>query len=295
MTKRKLNETDIMPKVDLFKLKSHYWKYFIYASTDKSMVKCTLCDCKPFSRSNNTTNMKRHLESHHKIEYQKLADEYDIKQTKLNIFDNKLQIQFRPTRSKINYLLAKMMINGLHPVSLVEDEGFRELINSIYPDYEIPSRKIMAEYIESIYVDIQNKMRMVLEKSKFIEVTTDIWPSIKYESYVALKCDLFDEDHKLVNYVLEIKCFDTESLTSDNIKSFVDAALMNWNIEDKEGAIVHEDMSVSNNASAKRAFCRSEEIITEKRNKLTCEHATELIFLNNNLKHFPNYIPTKNI
>jgi hypothetical protein len=139
--------------------------------------------------------MKRHLETQHKNVYLKLVNEEDTKQKKLNLVNNKLQFQLRPTRSQTKYLLAKIIINDLQSYSLVEDEGFRNLINSLYPDYEIPSRKKMTQSIGSIQVEIRN---IALENLKFISVTTDMWSSIKNESYVPITSHFFNEEHKLV-------------------------------------------------------------------------------------------------
>jgi len=41
--------------------------------------------------------------------------------------------------AKVTKLVCEMVARDLHPVSIIEGNGFRQLINYLEPDYQVPS------------------------------------------------------------------------------------------------------------------------------------------------------------
>lgn len=64
------------------------------------------------------------------------------------------------------------------PFQLVENTGFKALMNYLEPRYTLPSRKTLSNFlIPQLYEDQVKIVRSILDKSDYISLTTVIWTS----------------------------------------------------------------------------------------------------------------------
>jgi hypothetical protein len=139
-------------------MKSTIWKYF-----EKSIdcfKQCKLCSDKV--KASNTTNLWTHLETHHKSQYSELKkvvnnqsqliiNDEDISSSSKSTVISLIQSNLPPSEQKIDKLITNMIIIDSQPLSMVEDEGFNELINGVCPKYKIPCGNYFASSIEKNY------------------------------------------------------------------------------------------------------------------------------------------------
>ena len=52
-----------------------------------------------------------------------------------------------PRAKELTYRLAMMIAIDLHPFSIVEDVGFRQLVTALEPRYSLPSRGYLSEVV----------------------------------------------------------------------------------------------------------------------------------------------------
>ena len=156
--------------------KSVIWKFFKFVgkanAPDKTKTVCSLCldsnDVKKKGKmipyNNGTTNMKAHLERYHKTELreaeEKMMEESssksgvaraqplitDFSQTsatakKWNKAGNKWK-----TATK---LISEWVVSDSRPLTIVEDPGFKKVIEFLCPEFDVPSRKTIGVNIES--------------------------------------------------------------------------------------------------------------------------------------------------
>nr|XP_022920550.1 zinc finger BED domain-containing protein 1-like [Onthophagus taurus] len=151
----------------------------------------------------------------------------NTQQTKLSAFIK------RPVgvekEKKINDLIFKMVIKDLQPFSVVEDVGFKDLINYLEPGYKIPSRYILSNTIlDAQYSEVKNKLKEELVAAKYVSITTDGWTSRATTSYQAVTA------HYLLNWELKsgsalLGCFEChERHTAEYIKNEL-YSLITWN------------------------------------------------------------------
>jgi len=78
-----------------------------------------------------------------------------------------------------------MIALDCHPFSIVDDEGFINLIRQLEPRYTIPSRKYITEkVVTKIYMDLKEKVSCGVEYFSF---TTDVWSTcVSNESLLSL-------------------------------------------------------------------------------------------------------------
>jgi H2-forming N5,N10-methylenetetrahydromethanopterin dehydrogenase-like enzyme len=76
-----------------------------------------------------------------------------------------------------------MVVKDLQPMSIiVNDSGFRNLIETLDKRYHLPSRSTISMRLSQLYSDIQTKLQLQIDKSSHISLTTDIWTSIQTKS-----------------------------------------------------------------------------------------------------------------
>ena len=72
--------------------------------------------------------------------------------------------------------LAIFLVRGMHPLSMVEDEHFREFIKAIDPRIELPSRKTLSHTIlPELYAEAKARLFTELSQAEYIALTTDCW------------------------------------------------------------------------------------------------------------------------
>ncbi|XP_022165682.1 zinc finger BED domain-containing protein 1-like [Myzus persicae] len=83
--------------------------------------------------------------------------------------------------------IVKMIAEDLQPLSIVENAGFRSMIELLDSRYEIPSRRALGRtIIPNIFSSVQNKVQVLLDKAVDVAITTDVWTSLNTDSYLTL-------------------------------------------------------------------------------------------------------------
>ncbi len=90
-------------------------------------------------------------------------------------------------------LIAEMTAEDLLPISFVEGEGFKRLMNYVEPHYTVPSRKTVTARIDALYEKCACSLKDSLSKPARVAITTDSWTSLTAESYMTLTCHYINE------------------------------------------------------------------------------------------------------
>lgn len=142
--------------------------------------------------------------------------------------------QFNSTHSraiKITSLIAEMICTDNQPISIVENPGFRRLLQFLEPRYTIPGRKhFSSTVIPSIYDKVINKIKNVSDKAEYISITTDMWSSTANVDYMSLTAHFLTEDMEQVHICLDVIPFPYESHNAANIAKFINDCLQQWGL-----------------------------------------------------------------
>lgn len=151
------------------KKKSHLWTYFENYEKDPKIVVCKLCGANisrgGVGKKASTSGMINHLEINNNDENRKLqlpkrqetmhrdnnADEAKVSKRQLSLEEcSQMTKQWDvndPKAKKYHRLIAEMIALDNQAANIVERKGFRRLINSALPRYNIPSRPYFSEKI----------------------------------------------------------------------------------------------------------------------------------------------------
>jgi len=134
-----------------------------------------------------------------------------------------------------------MIVVDFQPLSIVEDQGFREFVSGLDPSFVIPSRHMLSrELLPSRYQEAVVKIKDTLNKVSAVTLTTDSWTSITTTNYLAVTAHYITEQFELGSCLLQ--CFQyTERHTAENLKSELMRVVKDWNIEGKIAAVVTDN------------------------------------------------------
>jgi len=199
--------------------RSGVWKFFTISATDNSRANCTLCNTS-YSRgkerarvsSMNTSNLRDHLKRKHPSEYQALvssetqAKEANVeksagsaaqKQPSLAAFVEKSRPwSFDcPQSLRLHRKLAEMIALDDQPFNIVNNDGFRRLMQAAEPRYTLPSDKHVREVLlPDIYTAVKAKINERLCEAEFVSVTTDTWTTpMSTESMISFTAHWLDK------------------------------------------------------------------------------------------------------
>jgi hypothetical protein len=239
--------------------KSKVWLHFEINKFDSKLAKCNLCSptAEEIKRGNGTSNLWSHLELYHKDSFNKkigkleqqsqliLIQDKKTDKTSQDSIQNKATTLFtsnKPTsKSKIDQLLAEMIIIDTQPYSIVEDNGFLALMNAAFPHYQVPCRNYFFSYIEKLFNEKIKVLTEKLKETEHVALTTDLWTSSQNEAIVTLTGHFVNKNGDLEDCVLETKSFGSARHTGENISIQLNSITDKFGITEKVLAVSHDN------------------------------------------------------
>ncbi|XP_063216906.1 zinc finger BED domain-containing protein 4-like [Bacillus rossius redtenbacheri] len=219
---------------------SHIWKFY---EKRKGEGECKVCKKRIQTPTGSTSGLLRHLKLHPAAEknYLDLTKEKATKQKEnsyrqLSIQDcvTKKQKVSEARKTIIDRKIGAMMACDFQPYSIVEDRGFKGLLNELEPGYEVPSRTTFSRSIvPKIYREEKAKLAEEIKTDvddglQSVSFTTDMWSSARQDSFISLTSHYLTKDFELKYHVLGNYHF-SGSHTALAIQEKLTAAIEEWN------------------------------------------------------------------
>ena len=99
--------------------------------------------------------------------------------------------------SAITDLIVEFVARDLHPLSLVEGDGFKQLMVYVEPGYKVLSRTHITKICRKKYDAIKEKLLASLRMASSVTLTTDIWTSRATQAYLTLTSHFLTADWKM--------------------------------------------------------------------------------------------------
>ena len=255
---------------------SAVWEFFTISEKDRRFAICKTCSS-DISRGGtttkdfNTSNLKGHLQSKHVAEYndflkldkkrqdalaaKKLQSTSSTKtQSVAAAFEKVKPLPADSARAKGGTRkIMEMIALDDQPFTVVENEGFRGVLEYFEPRYTLPSRRHMAEVcLPELYSVVADHIHDLLAGDiPAISFTTDIWSSdVSPVSMISLTAQWIDTDYNLVKTVLHSQEF-TGSHAADVIAACFETMFETWKIPKSQVHCVVRD-NARNMAKAMR-------------------------------------------
>lgn len=117
------------------------------------------------------------------------------KQSKLPAIQAQLAVggAIRASQGTVDRFLIRLICEGHHPFSLVEQPAFKEFAAALNPQYKMLSRPTVKSKIAEATADMKTKLTAHLSNIDHVATTTDCW-SAHQKSYIGVTCHWIDED-----------------------------------------------------------------------------------------------------
>ena len=224
------------------RLKSAVWKHFgVEKSSNGAVhkdkyVTCKLCSQK-VAHGGGTTNLKNHLRSNHRAQYEELYGSEDTGQTSMDTFVQKVSVKKLPHNStramELTDALLEFIARDLRPVSVVDGHGFLNLMEKAEPRYSVPCRRTVMTGLEKKYTELKRQVRGLLSGQRCVTLTTDMWTSRAGDGYFSLTSHFITDEFLM--YSSQLHCHHMPG-THDHthISAGITRALREWcvNLDD---------------------------------------------------------------
>ena len=163
------------------RLESVVWKYFgVERSSNETVQKdrrviCKLCSQK-VAHGGGTTNLKNHLWTNHRAQYEELYGSEDTGQMTMDTSH----------AMELTDVLLEFIAQDLRPVSVVDGQVFLNLVEKAEPRYSVPCRRTVMNGVDRKYCELKHTVRGFLSGQRCVMLTTDMWTSRAGDGYFSL-------------------------------------------------------------------------------------------------------------
>lgn len=145
-------------------------------------------------------------------------------------------------KNKIDNAILKLISWDFQPFTVVEDKGFKNLMQVCVPLYKIPSRKYFSNtLLPALFEEKRGILKHQLEQDALsVCLTTDSWTSPVNDSYTAVTVHYIDENFVMKSYLLE--CAEAnESHTSQYLAAEIRRVVEEWGLSQKVSIIITDN------------------------------------------------------
>lgn len=134
--------------------------------------------------------------------------------------------------NKIVKAIIYMICKDCQPFAMVERTGFRKLLKTMAPQFQIPDRTTIKRFIENKYTCVAQQLKEKI-KDKTVTLTTDVWTDLQMRSYLGVTAHFLHESKtKMVTVSLSARVMD-ERHSAEYLKEILLAVCKEWNIKEE--------------------------------------------------------------
>ena len=250
---------------------SKVWRYFGLTLEGSGKPKnsnlpvCRICFTEVSAKWGNTSNLFTHLQKKHPDKYLEVrpiklnstatstASTKEGQQTMEQCVARSQMISTSSTEhKKLTRAVTRFLAKDMLPPYAVDKSGFREMIKTINPRYQLPHKDYFSRFaISSLYAEVHTDVEKKITSSRFYySATTDLWSSCTTEPYLSYTLHVIDDEWSLQSYCLQAN-FMPVSHTGENLQDALSSTIQDWNLDETRQVVITTD-----NASNIRLACQ---------------------------------------
>ncbi|XP_076044376.1 zinc finger BED domain-containing protein 4-like isoform X2 [Oratosquilla oratoria] len=98
---------------------------------------------------------------------------------------------YKVSQEEVNSALMTFIVQGIHPVSLVEDPAFKNLVKTLNSDIDVMSQHELVHYIKELELDQKEKIKARIQQQQYICSSIDIW-STSHHGFLSIAAHWID-------------------------------------------------------------------------------------------------------
>ncbi len=188
---------------------SWVWDHFGLLDGDRGVGVCLHCDAH-IAYQQNPSNFAKHLKSVHRMRDVEIARKQRARQENRidNYFPKKSELDAQSKQKRLRTIIARWVTRRGRPLSIADDEEFREIVAMLDPNLKVPTYKTVKTHIKSLYESTVSELQKTLANPNlYYSITADCWTSITLQSYLAVTIQFLDnssEEPKITSKLLSI-------------------------------------------------------------------------------------------
>ncbi|XP_046376788.1 E3 SUMO-protein ligase ZBED1-like [Haliotis rufescens] len=133
-----------------------------------------------------------------------------------------------PRASSLTYAIMEFIIDGMLPFTTIASQAFQNLIHTLDPKTDVPSRKHLEDFLlPQMYEEGRTKVLARLENQEHVTLTTDIWSSS--ERYLTITANYISRSWQLNSFMLQTVELPVDA-TAGYISETLKTQAANWRI-----------------------------------------------------------------
>ncbi|KAM9326239.1 E3 SUMO-protein ligase ZBED1-like [Gastrophryne carolinensis] len=191
--------------------KSKMWNY--YTKLGDTYVECKVCR-KQFSLQNSSTAMRDHLLKGHSVhgsanplikEHPELDSPDDVGVVKRlkQTMPSEILCPSESRTQLIANLLLEMVYRDLHPLQVVENKGFAQLITYLEPNIDLPSQTQLADMLWHNCAVMKQQLKHILQGAPTVVISIENWVDHSKMPYLSVAVNIIDSKWRFCRYLLE--------------------------------------------------------------------------------------------
>lgn len=81
----------------------------------------------------------------------------------------------RVSQTSVDEFIINFVAQGLHPLSVVQQEGFKTRVNHLQPDVTVMSPGTLKNRVGKAAEEMKKNLKAAMSEVEFIATTTDCW------------------------------------------------------------------------------------------------------------------------
>ncbi|XP_026117831.1 zinc finger BED domain-containing protein 1 isoform X1 [Carassius auratus] len=252
---------------------------------------CRLCRKKVSARTGNTSNMAHHLRDHHPKEFAKMDRKHSVacrrrirdepsveapssdgpSSYEPSVLENQMAessseakeakierstidpttIYHQTSQSWLNSLVFNFIVEDVQPISILEQPGFRKMIEALSRGNKVMCRNAFITRLEVASNKMKGELKDKLDKVQTLCTTADVW-SVQDRSYFGMTCHWLEDNLERKSAALACTRIPI-SYTCETIIAKIQEIHSSYNIESKVQATVTDNGN--NFVKAFKEFC----------------------------------------
>src|SRR6266498_1129170 len=180
---------------------------------------------------------------HHLAKHRITRDTELSKDNVENIEKARYSITNPVRKNRLDKKFVGIIVKDNQPLSIRDDEGFREFVEDLDPYYELPSDKKVKELLAKGYNYCKQEIVCLFEQGvTSCSLTLDLWTSRSRAGYLGVTCSFVNAQFELHEAILAIQYLKYPH-TSETIVECLNQIIHEWNLDGKVFTITTDNRS----------------------------------------------------
>jgi hypothetical protein len=182
-------------------------------------------------------------------------------------------------RELTDAIVKQLVVAGNLPLSLVEQQWFREFMGVVDPKFKVPSRYKINSLVSQKFKEKRAVLESKLLLAKHVTITLDMWSDRRMRSYMGITVHFMTSDMQFNSYLLDFNYF-VGKHTGNKLLEHTTSVIDKFNLKEKLCYVITDN--AANMLSAFKdlsGMIQTSEDVTESdhENDEIDEHAEETV------------------